>query len=140
MVLLSDLLSDHSVDRLKLTPGTVLLGEMQGVDHLKFFVVAGVSDDRVCLCSVIINSLINPFILRRPHLLARQVQIRNDNYRFLSHDSYVNCAQPIKATSDFFEGFKRVGQLTTEDLQLVINEIILSGMLTSSELALYNLH
>ena len=73
-------------------------------------------------------------------MLSRQVQIKNENYRFLTHDSYINSAQPIKGKSDYFKAFKRVGQLSNEDLQLVIKEIILSGTLTSKELDLYNLH
>lgn len=136
---LSELLSNDSVDKLNMVPGTVLLGEMEGVDHLKFFVVAGVSNDRVCVCSVVINSVINPFIMRRPHLLSRQVLILNEKYSFLSHDSYVNCAQPLKGTSDFFKGYKRVGQLTVDDIQLVREEIVQSGMLTANELKIYNL-
>ena len=136
---LSELLSNDSVDKLNMVPGTVLLGEMEGVDHLKFFVVAGVSNDRVCVCSVVINSAINPFIMRRPHLLSRQVLILNEKYSFLSHDSYVNCAQPLKGTSDFFKGYKRVGQLTVDDIQLVREEIVQSGMLTANALKIYNL-
>ena len=136
---LSELLSNESVDRLYMVSGTVLLGEMEGVDHLKFFVVAGVSNNRICVCSVVINSSINPFIMRRPHLLSRQVQILNEKYSFLSHDSYVNCAQPLKGTSDFFKGYKRVGQLTDDDIQLVRKEIVQSGMLTANELKIYNL-
>lgn len=139
MVSLSDLLGGDSVDKLNMVPGTVLLGEMDGVDHLKFFVVAGVSNDRICVCSVVINSAINPFIMRRPHLLSRQVQILNEKYSFLSHDSYVNCAQPLKGTSNFFKGYKRVGQLTDDDIKLVRKEIVQSGMLTANELNIYNL-
>lgn len=139
MVSLSDLLGGDSVDKLNMVPGTVLLGEMEGVDHLKFFVVAGVSNDRICVCSVVINSAINPFIMRRPHLLSRQVQILNEKYSFLSHDSYVNCAQPLKGTSNFFKGYKRVGQLTDDDIKLVRKEIVQSGMLTANELNIYNL-
>ena len=139
MVSLLDSLNDDSVLRLNMIPGTVLLGEMAGVDHLKFFVVDGVSNDRICVCSVVINSAINPFIMRRPHLLSRQVQILNERYSFLTHDSYVNCAQPWKGTADFFQDFKRVGQLTDEDLKLVKQEIVLSGTLSANELRIYNL-
>lgn len=139
MVSFSELLNTASASRLNMVPGTVLLGEMEGVDHLKFFVVAGVSNNWICICSVVINSVINPFIMRRPHLLSRQVQLRNERYDFLSHDSYVNCAQPLKGTAEFFSGFKRVGQLTDEDLQLVRSEIVLSGTLTPNELRIYNL-
>lgn len=139
MVAFSALLSSDSVDKLNLIPGTVLLGEMEGVDHLKFFVVAGVSNDCICVCSVLINSTINPFIMRRPHLLSRQVQILNKRYGFLSHDSYVNCAQPIRGNADYFKGFKRVGQLMDDDLSLIRNEIVLSGTLTANEVRAYNL-
>ena len=92
------------------------------------------------MCSVIINSSINPFIMRRPHLMSRQVQIKNENYRFFTHDSYFNCAYLIRGKSDYFKAFKRVGQLSNDDLQLVIQEIIKSGTLTTKELKLYNLH
>ena len=45
MVSFSELLNTASASRLNMVPGTVLLGEMEGVDHLKFFVVAGVSNN-----------------------------------------------------------------------------------------------
>lgn len=83
-------------------PGDVFLGEMDGVDHEKFFIVAGVSGNRILCCSVLINSKINPFIMRRPHMLERQLCLRADEYDFLSHESYVNCAQPFKSRLDFF--------------------------------------
>ena len=86
-------------------PGDVFLGEMDGVDHEKFFIVAGVSGNRILCCSVLINSKINPFIMRRPHMLERQLCLRVDEYDFLSHESYVNCAQPFKSRLDFFSRF-----------------------------------
>ena len=85
---------------ISIKPGDVFLGEMEGVDHEKFFIIAGVSGDRILCCSVLINSKINAFILRRPHLLERQLLLRADEYDFLSHDSYVNCAQPFKSRLD----------------------------------------
>ncbi len=139
MATLSDILSQANLASLNMTPGTVLLGEMAGVDHLKFYVVAAVSENHICICSVIINSQINPFIQKRPRLLARQVQILASNYSFLSHDSYVNCAQPWKGESDYFTDFKRVGQLNEDDLRLVRQEIINSGMLNEEERMLYQI-
>lgn len=139
MVNLSELLNQADLTGLNMIPGTVLLGEMAGVDHLKFYVVAAASENKICICSVIINSKINPFIQKRPRLLARQVQILAENYDFLSHDSFVNCAQPWKGQSDYFTGFKRVGQLNDEDLNLVRQEIISSGMLNEEERELYQI-
>lgn len=139
MVNLSELLNQTDLTGLNMIPGTVLLGEMAGVDHLKFYVVAAVSEDKICICSVIINSKINSFIQKRPRLLARQVQILAEKYDFLSHDSFVNCAQPWKGHSDYFTGFRRVGQLSEEDLNLVRQEIVNSGMLNETERELYQI-
>ena len=139
MANLRDLLDADALNSLQMCPGTVLLGEMDGVDHLKFYVVAAVANDKVCICSVIINSRINPFIQKRPHLLARQVQINAADYDFLDHDSYINCAQPWKVQADYFHGFTQKGCLSDADLQRVRTEIINSGMLTDEERELYNL-
>ena len=139
MVSFSELLSRDMADKMNMIPGTVLLGEMEGVDHLKFFVIVGVGLDMVCVCAVVINSSINPFIMKRPHLLARQVQLQCKRYDFLSHDSYVNCANPLKGKAENFKGYRRVGQLTDEDLVLVREEIVSSGMLSANELKSYQL-
>lgn len=133
MVQLKDILSSSSI---RLFPGSVLLGPMPGVDHAKFYVIAGVSGDRICICSVIINSQINQFILKRPHLLERQLEISEKKYSFLSHTSYINCAQPIKLKAAIFSDrtFEHVGVLHEDDLQEVRSQIILSGMLTEEEI------
>lgn len=41
----------------------------------------------------LINSGIHPFILKRPELLVCQVKIKALNYRFLDHDSYIDCIE-----------------------------------------------
>lgn len=131
-----------SVEDLKLStisPGDVFLGEMQGVDHLKFFVVAGISYNRILACSVIINSEINQFIRKRQRLLERQILIKADDYNFLSHDSYINCAQPFKSEMGMFakSSFKYKGKLKASHLDDVIQFLISSGQLTEEELKIY---
>ncbi len=125
----------------KLFPGAVLLGPMPGVDHKKFYIIVGVSGDRICVCSVIINSQINQFIMKRPQLLERQLELTPENYRFLSHTSYINCAQPLKGNSTNFlnAAYKSVGALTTEDLRTVQTEVVKSGMLTAEEIEMFQL-
>ena len=120
-------------------PGDVFLGEMDGVDHEKFFIVAGVSGDRILCCSVLINSKINPFIMRRPHMLERQLCLRADEYDFLSHESYVNCAQPFKSRLDFFSdaGYKYKGCLSEIHIKQVQDFLITSGQLTQEEIDSY---
>jgi hypothetical protein len=133
---LSELLSGDT--RLVL-PGAVFLGPFPGVDHLKFYVIAGMSESHILVCSVLINSGVNSFIQRRPNLLALQVKIKEADYEFLAHDSYVNCASPVKGKLSHFEGasFEYKGALNEADLMKVRDCIRQSGMLTAEELDLY---
>ena len=41
----------------------------------------------------LINTLIHKFIQERPNLLACQVPIKQSEYGFLNHDSYINCTE-----------------------------------------------
>lgn len=136
MVQLKDILS---LSPMNLFPGSVLLGPMPGVGHLKFYIVASVSGDKLCVCSVVINSQINQFIQKRPHLLERQLEISDKKYSFLSHLSYVNCAQPIKLKASSLSGneFSLVGVLEEGDLLEIRKQIVASGMLTEEEIEMF---
>ena len=122
-------------------PGAIFLGPMEGVDHPKFYVVAGISGNRVLACSVLINSQINPFILRRPALLKLQVQINPSDYSFLDHVSYINCASPLRGQLIRFDdtGFSYKDCLNDTDLAVVRNSIKESGLLTEEEIEMYQL-
>lgn len=139
MVQLSEMLSSSALSSIKLTtiqPGSIFIGPMVGVDHDKFYIVAGTAGDRLCVCSVLINSKINNFIQKRPKLLARQVKILKKDYSFLSHDSFINCASPQKGKIDVFQNksfvFKDV--LKPDLLTVVVDNIIASGSLTKEEI------
>ena len=43
---------------LSISSGAVFLGPWAGIDHEKFLIVAGVAEDRILVCSVMINSQI----------------------------------------------------------------------------------
>ena len=122
---------------LSISSGAVFLGPWAGIDHEKFLIVAGVSEDKILVCSVIINSQINQYILRRPKMLACQVELKCADYDFLSHDSFANCAQPIKAKLDLFmvDDLKYCGLLNDTDLSQVQQNIINSGALTNDEIS-----
>lgn len=117
-------------------PGAVFIGPWPGIDHEKFLIVAGVADDRILVCSVMINSEINSYIQCRPRLLSCQVPLKAADYDFLSHDSYANCAQPIRAKFNVFMSEERryCGILNEEDLTQVQQRIIASGALTLDEM------
>lgn len=116
--------------------GSVFLGPWENIDHEKFIVVAGVDEDKILVCSVMINSRISQYIQKRPHMFACQVEVKAEDYDFLSHDSYVNCAQPIKASFDYFKDDvqKYCGLLSSEDLEFVREAIINSGTLSNDEI------
>ena len=121
---------------LSIAPGAVFLGPWAEIDHEKFLVIAGVADDRILVCSVMINSEVNPYIQKRPRMLSCQVLLKGDDYSFLSHDSYANCAQPIKAKLESFmvDDMKYCGLLNEADLTQVQQRIIASGSLTVDEM------
>ena len=60
---------------LSISPGAVFLGPWAGIDHEKFLIVAGLAEDRILVCSVMINSQINQYIIKRPKMLACQVRV-----------------------------------------------------------------
>lgn len=124
---------------MSIVPGAVFLGPWADIDHNKFLIVAGVSKDRILVCSVLINSVINPYIQRRPRMLSCQVVLKGEDYNFLTHDSYANCAQPIKAKAESFlvDDLKYCGLLKESDLNQVQQRIIASGNLTIEEIDIF---
>ena len=129
-------LDQAGLRELAIAPGSVFLGPWADIDHEKFLIVAGVSEDRILVCTVMINSEINQYIQKRPRMLSCQVELKSDDYGFLSHDSYANCAQPIKAKFDLFvvDNMKYCGILNEADLNQVQQRIIASGNLTVDEM------
>lgn len=121
---------------LSIAPGAVFIGPWADIDHEKFLIIAGVAEDRILVCSVMINSEINQYIQRRPRMLSCQVPLNSADYEFLSHDSFANCAQPIKAKLESFmvDDMKYCGLLNENDLSQVQQRIIASGTLTVDEM------
>lgn len=136
MVTIADALGRPS---LLVRPGAIFLGSLEGVDHPKFYVIAGISANRILTCSVLINSKINSFILRRQHLLRLQVEITPADYDFLDHISYINCASPLKGKLEHFDGveFSYKAQLNDVHLAKVQDNIKSSGLLTPEEIKTY---
>lgn len=82
-------LIESSVDR-----GSILHGPFHGIDHQKFFVVIGVTEE--CVAGFFyINSAINRNINKKPGQLRMQYPIHREDYTFLARDSYI-CATEIQ--------------------------------------------
>ena len=89
--------------RNSLSKGDVFLGKFDKIDHEKFFVIAGLSQDKIFICSVFINSNIPDFIFKKQELLNLQVPIKGSKYDFLKN---------IKAT------LINSGLLTSKEIKL----------------------
>lgn len=78
--------------------GTILHSDMfEQIDHGKFFVIMGVSEDHI-VGFFFINSNINNYIFGKQELLDMQYPMRRSDYPFLRYDSFL-CATKVKRVS-----------------------------------------
>jgi len=126
-----------------LSCGSVYLGEFKNIDHKKYFIIVGMSADKIFICSVFINSNIPNAILKRQKLLNLQVPIKGAKYDFLRYDSFVSCNNYLNMQfSDIYNSInagkcKYIGKIDNQDLENVKESLINSGLLTPKEMELY---
>jgi len=124
------------IAKLSLISGSVFSGSVQGIDHKKYHIIAGVNEGTCIVCTVLINSEICRFIKSRPNALDCQVKITQEKNDFLKHDSFVNCYNPEIAKYDVIlekiesSEFSFLGTIHEDDIDNVIETIKLSGALT----------
>lgn len=75
--------------------GSILLSDVDFVDHKKFFVVMGETDDKIMGC-FFINSNIHRAIQNKPEQFAMQYPVKRADYPFLSYDSFLNCSNILE--------------------------------------------
>ncbi|MBC8054576.1 MAG: hypothetical protein H7Y13_16070 [Sphingobacteriaceae bacterium] len=100
-----------------LSKGDIFLNKFDVIDHEKFFIVAGVSDDKIFTCSIYINSEIHPSLRNKPDLIKMQSE---KLYKWKEQGS---C--------------KVISKLIAEDLKFITAAIINSGLLAQEEIELY---
>ena len=147
MAPLGDFLSNSDKDALfksNLKKGDVFATDFVKVnDHEKYFIIAGLSPEKTYTCTVFINSRIHPSIFRKPEISKLQIPITKSNNFFLDHDSFVCCSDFTPITFEKLQQLKKqakcrvLGTLHQDDLVIVINTIVNSGLLTPDELRLY---
>jgi len=120
-----------------LSRGSVFAGKFNGIDHEKYFIVAGISQDNVYCCSVFINSNIPPFIYNNRSLLDLQVNIKGSKYDFLHYDSFAACNSIQRHFVDDIAHCRYLGQIDTEDLNNITKTVINSGLLAQKEIDQY---
>ena len=79
------------------------------IDHPKFFVVVGVTEDEVAGFFYII-SRINTNVNTKEEQLRLQFPISKDDYDFLSHDSYISATNVVTLPRDVIVRSMQSGQ------------------------------
>ena len=122
--------------------GDILLSEFEGIDHRKFFVVMGVSDDKIC-GFFFINSNIHPAIFNKQEQLNLQSPMRHQDYPFLKYDSFL-CASNVieRKLDDISAGIMNrtttvIGQMREEHIAEVIEMVIDSKVISERHKRLY---
>jgi len=100
--------------------------DFKDIDHGKFFVIIGVSDDYIA-GFFFINSRINPSIMNKQAQLDMQYPLKANDYSFLKYDSFLSASNLIKKSKyEIVISFKKeltnfVDTLKQEDLDNVLD-------------------
>lgn len=126
-----------------LVKGEVFLNKFPEIAHPKFFIIVGLSNDKLYTCSVYINSDIHPSLKAKQALLNLQVPITKNNNSFLHHDSYACCSTLLPIETDKIAEWKDkgtckvIGQVSDQDLEIITNTILGSNLLSGEEIEQY---
>ena len=104
----------------------------------KFFIVLGIDNEGVVYGGVVFNSKVNTHM---PELVQfYQMPIRYEQYPFLTHRSYVDCAslKRIRSTDLAIKG-EYLGAITQEDLELIVNTVVSCPLIPKAELIQFGL-
>lgn len=122
--------------------GDVLLSEFDGIDHQKFFVVMGVSENRIC-GFFFINSNIHRAIFNKQEQLNLQYPLRHVDYPFLKYDSFLCASSVIERSVDSIsEGIRNgttivIGRLKDEHILDVVGMVMKSDVISERHKKLY---
>ena len=87
------------------------------IDHPKFFVVVGVTDDEIA-GFFDINSRINTNVNTKEEQLRLQYPISKDDYDFLSHDSYISATNVVTLPKNVIVQSMQQGQTLVKGKRL----------------------
>ena len=122
--------------------GDILLSEFDGIDHRKFFVVMGVSEDKVC-GFFFINSNIHPAIFNKQEQLNLQYPLLHRDYEFLKYDSFLSASNVIeRKLSDISEGIKNgttmvIGKMKEKHVTDVVEMVRASKVISDRHKRMY---
>jgi hypothetical protein len=115
----------------KIQRGLVIRGHIPKIDHLKYFILVGISKDSKTAYNLLINSEPSVLIITNPTIRNLEVEILPGTYQFLKKPtpSYINCLKYYKVDSfDLINGLidnpsKICGYLTPKHLWQVVQAV-----------------
>ena len=130
------------VFKMRLTPKEGIIPKNKGDnDRDKYFIIVGKTANNALIGFVVINSYINTNISKELQDLHYPINV--SDYPFLKKNSFVCCAELKEITADNFidryEGERRCGKLTNEDLELIIGALKSSPLVTPKQLKRFGL-
>lgn len=97
------------------------------IARYKYFIILGKDQNGNLFGGVVINSNINPN--QSPSLRLLHYPISYEKYPFLKKNSYVNCVSLIMVKLDLIKNSKLLGQIEDEDLSLIKEAVVTSGVI-----------
>jgi uncharacterized protein YifN (PemK superfamily) len=83
----------------------------------KRFIILGINEAQELLGVVFINSHINFNVMNTPTLTSLQYELKSSDNLFLTHDSFVNCAEIQKISQE------KVKEFIQNDMQNILGEV-----------------
>jgi hypothetical protein len=116
----------------KIEVGSVLKYFVEDTTPPKYkrMIVIGITQDKITVATLYINSELNINVFKNKRMQALQIPIKKENRAYLEHDSYVDCSfLHIKQVGKLEEEFKShrlesLGKISTEDLDLIKGTLI----------------
>lgn len=132
-----------SVAAISIKRGTVFHSTIfENIGHGKFFVIIGEGANEL-VGFFFINSWVNDFIQGKPEMSRLQFPLSQSDYRFLSHNSYLNCASLVtidkqKLAESISSGETTIkGELSKEDISSILRTLNVSKLYSRVERETY---
>lgn len=135
--LIKDTVKVGNVYRLNLDRKSGIIPKPGDLTRNKFFVVLGFDADGNIYGGVIFNSGINPNISTLHKMY--HMPIKADDYNFLDHDSFVDCLTLITASPEEFVAGSYLGDMTQDHMDLIIDTVKESPLITQQTLIDYGI-
>ena len=111
----------------KIQIGSIISIDISGIDHPKWNIILDITDDKLLVASVFINTEIKYYFINNPELVELQYEIKSNNIKFLDHDSFIDCSKVFESSYSYYKStilksgsVRKIGDLPENDLKNVV--------------------